>query len=241
MASTDRRAKWREATLQEIRATARRLLVTHGTAAVTFNAIAREMGFSGPAMYRYYASHDELIGALTQDFYRELTAAIREARDAHAGQTPQAGILAMCRTMRGWAVAHRAEFGWIFASRIPAPGGPRTEAVQDVAGSELGHLFLALVAEVWEARRFPVPELGRLAPSMRRQLQAYAAKEGGRLPPQAMHVFLACWIRLYGLLCMEVFGQLSFAYTDMEPVFEECLQALCAALGVGYTPPASPT
>ena len=54
----------------------------------------------------------------------------------------------------------------------------------------------------------------------------------GRLPPEAAHFFLSCWIRLYGLLCMEVLHQLDFAYTDPEPVFEECLRDLAAALGL---------
>ncbi|MFB9965000.1 TetR-like C-terminal domain-containing protein [Sinosporangium siamense] len=30
-------------------------------------------------------------------------------------------MLAVCRAMRAWAVAHPAEFGWIFASPITPP------------------------------------------------------------------------------------------------------------------------
>lgn len=46
------------------------------------------------------------------------------------------------------------------------------------------------------------------------------------------HVFLSCWIRLYGLLCMEVLHQLDFAYSDLEPVYEECLDDLTGILGL---------
>ncbi|WP_241564181.1 hypothetical protein [Nonomuraea polychroma] len=51
--------------------------------------------------------------------------------------------------------------------------------------------------------------------------------------------FLSCWIRLYGLLCMEVLNQLDFAYTDLEPVFEECLREIAPRLGLDYEAPAS--
>jgi AcrR family transcriptional regulator len=44
-----RRERVRQATLAEIRAAARRLLIEQGSQAVTINAVAREMGMSGPA------------------------------------------------------------------------------------------------------------------------------------------------------------------------------------------------
>jgi hypothetical protein len=56
-----------------------------------------------------------------------------------------------------------------------------------------------------------------------------------------MHVFLACWIRLYGLVCMEIFGHLRFALHDAEPMFESELRGLGQLLGVGdqYRPPSA--
>ena len=56
-----------------------------------------------------------------------------------------------------------------------------------------------------------------------------------------MHVFLSCWIRLYGLVCMEVFGHLRFALDDAEPMFEAELRSLGGILGVAgeYRPPAA--
>ncbi|MCT2581593.1 hypothetical protein [Actinophytocola gossypii] len=69
-----------------------------------------------------------------------------------------------------------------------------------------------------------------LPPALREQSTAYSDAIDGVLPPAAAHVFLSCWIRLYGLLCMEVLHQLDFAYTDLEPVFEECLRDLTRML-----------
>ena len=51
----------RAATAQEIKQTARRLLVDQGPEAVTLRAIAREIGMTAPALYRYFGSHEELL------------------------------------------------------------------------------------------------------------------------------------------------------------------------------------
>ncbi|MEU4408897.1 TetR/AcrR family transcriptional regulator [Streptosporangium sp. NPDC023963] len=236
--TTDRRDRLRRATVAEIHSAARTLLITHGAAAVTINAVAREMGMSGPALYHYYSSRDELVGAVTADFFRELTATLQAARDAHASSSPARRLLATSRAMRNWAITHPAEFGWVFASPIPASQERRPGSPRYLAGRDFEEVFLEQVVDLWETAPFPVPRPEDLAPSLRAQARDYAAEIGGRLPPEAVHVFLSCWIRLYGLLCMEVLKQLDFVYSDLEPVFEECLRDICPTLGLEYEPPA---
>ncbi|MFI7633976.1 TetR/AcrR family transcriptional regulator [Nonomuraea sp. NPDC049400] len=233
-ARTSRRERLRQATLEEIHTAARRLLVERGSAAVTINAVAREVGMSGPALYHYYAGHDELVGAVTADFFRELAATMGQARDACAGAPVGDRILAVCRAMRAWAIAHPAEFGWIFANPI-APPNQRPDSARHQAAVRFEQVLLDLTVELWQTQPFPVPDLPA---SLRDQLTTYSATIGERLPPEAAHVFLSCWTRLYGLLCMEVLHQLDFAYTDLEPVFEECLHDLAGVLCVEYRPTA---
>jgi AcrR family transcriptional regulator len=233
-AHTSRRERLRQATLEEIHAAARKLLVEQGSAAVTVNAVARQVGMSGPALYHYYAGHDELVGAVTADFFRELATAMEQARDACAGAPIGERLPAVCRAMRAWAIAHPAEFGWIFASPI-APPNRRPDSVRHQAALRFEQVLLDLTVELWRTQPFPVPDLADLPASLREQLTAYSAAIDGRLPAEAAHVFLSCWIRLYGLLCMEVLHQLDFAYRDLEPVFEECLRDLAVALGIDGT------
>ncbi|RCG17806.1 TetR/AcrR family transcriptional regulator [Streptomyces diacarni] len=224
-----RRQRLRRATLQEIHTAARSLLVEQGSAAVTINAVARQVGMSGPALYHYYAGHDALVGAVTADFFHELATAMEHARDAHAAAPVGERILAVCRAMRAWARTHPAEFGWIFASPIASPNR-QPDSDRHQAGQRFEHVLLDLTVELWRTRPFPVPEPADLPESLREQLVAYSAGIDGRLPPGAAHVFLSCWTRLYGLLCMEVLHQLDFAYSDLEPVFEECLRDLADVL-----------
>lgn len=236
MQTTGRRERVRQATLTEIRAAARRILIEHGPAAVTINAVAREMGMSGPALYRYYASHEDLVAAMVADFYLELTEVLKGARDTHAADPPGQRLLAICRAMRAWATGHPAEFGRMFASPIP-PDQRRPDSPRHQADGDFGHVFLDQFAELWETAPYPVPAPETLAPSLLTQLRAYCAAHDDRLPPEAAYVMLTCWTRVYGLLCMEILHQLDFAFSDVEPVFEDCLRELCASLGVDYRHP----
>ncbi|MDP9427775.1 MAG: WHG domain-containing protein [Actinomycetota bacterium] len=43
---------------------------------------------------------------------------------------------------------------------------------------------------------------------------------------------LSCWIRLYGMVCLEVFGHLRFALADAAPMFEAEMRAIAEQLGI---------
>ncbi len=225
----------REATLREIHQTARTLLVDKGSAAVTINAVAREMGMSGPSLYHYYASRDALVEAVTAGFFEELAEAMERDRDKHPDAPLTERFLAVCRAMRSWAVAHPAEFEWIFASPLNSaqhqPDSPHYQA-----GLRFAYVFLDMIVEAWNTRPFPVPDLDELPASLREQLRAYSRLIDERLPPEALHVYVTGWTRLYGLLCLEVLRQMEFVLTDMEPLFEQYLGELGVALGLHPEP-----
>lgn len=230
-----RRDRVRQATVDEIHETARTLLVAKGSAAVTINAVAREMGMSGPALYHYYASRDALVGAVTADFLRELAEAMERDRDRHADAPLVERFLAACRAMRAWAVAHPVEFEWIFGSSV---GGAQhqPDSARHRTGLRFAQVFLDLFVEVWSTRPFPVPDLDELPEALSEQLRAFSRLIDERLPAEAVHVYVTCWSRLYGLLCLEVLHQMDFALTDMEPLFEQCLGELTGTLGLTPKP-----
>ncbi|MFJ6615929.1 TetR/AcrR family transcriptional regulator [Streptomyces sp. NPDC091289] len=228
----------RQATLLEIRTTARQLLCEHGPSGVTINAVARQMGMSGPAVYRYYNSHDALVEAIITDFYQELTETMMAARDTCPPDRPGKRLLLTCRAMRAWALEHPNEFSWLFASPVTSAAKPDEESPRQQAGQQFESVFLDQLGEVWKKAPYPVRPFADLAPSTQRQMTDYSARTNSTLPPEALHMFLSSWIKLYGLLCMEILGQLDFAYSDLEPVFEENLYELCAAHNLTYEPAA---
>lgn len=226
-----RRERLRAATLAEIKEAARGALVREGPTAISLRAIAREMGMTAPALYRYFGSREDLVDALVEDLFTELSAEVAAARDAEAPDDLAGRLVGASRAFRSWAVAHPAEFGLIFGSPVLEPA-PLPED-EDSAGRQFAEIFLALFVELWTRRPFLVPEPTELDPVLLRQVEAFAERAGGGLPAGAVLAFLTCWARLYGLVAMEVFGHLRFCLDDAQPMFERTLRELGEMLGLG--------
>src|SRR5690606_2267632 len=62
----------------DIRHAARTLLVEHGADAVTLRAIARSLGVTAPALYRYYKSLDDLMESLRLEICADLAAELSD-------------------------------------------------------------------------------------------------------------------------------------------------------------------
>jgi AcrR family transcriptional regulator len=237
IAIATRRERVRAATVQEIKATARRLLVERGPESVTLRAIAREMGMTAPALYRYFASHDDLLRAVIADVYDELADALEAARDVVPEDEPGERLLVMARAFRTWSVDHRREFGLVFATPIPvAVDAP---SPLDKAGSRFGAAFIGAFFELFKREPFPVRSDAELPPALRDQLADYRdllCRQIGdqvlKLPLGSFETFLACWVQLYGFVALEVFDHLTFALVDAEPAFEANLRTIGAQLGL---------
>jgi AcrR family transcriptional regulator len=229
--SPSRRERLRTATVIEIRQAARRLLVAGGPSAISLRAIARDVGMTAPAIYRYFSSLDALVADLCFELYGELTAAIENARDRTGTPDPGERLRTMARGFRDWSLAHPAEFALMFAS--PAPGAEPPADDHDHAddpGAGMGTAFLAEFARLWQAGRFPLPPAEQIGDDLVDRLGPFLAKHGEDLPIGVLYVFLTAWVRLYGLVAMEVFGQLHWAMTDAEPLFEAEIAALVRQL-----------
>ena len=225
-----RRERLRDATMAEIKATARRHLVDGGPEALSLRAVARDMGVTAPALYRYVDSRDDLLTEVIADLYDDLTSALEAARDAEPPGAIGPRLVAASWGLRTWALAHPTEFGLLFGSPLPGYAAP-SEGVAHEAGRRFGMVFAALFGQLWEQRPFPCARTEDLDPDLARQLASYADSLGSPLPPGAVKVFLECWVRLYGLVCMEVFGHLRFALDDAEPMFADMLRENGIALG----------
>ena len=77
-----RRERLREGTVADIKRTARELLVYGGPSAISLRAIARTLGMSAAALYRYFPSLEALVRELAGDLYDELREAVTAAGDA---------------------------------------------------------------------------------------------------------------------------------------------------------------
>jgi AcrR family transcriptional regulator len=236
-----RRDRVRAATTQEIIQTARRLLVEQGPAAISLRAIAREMGMTAPALYRYFGSHEELLRYVVADIFTEVAdhvrTAIHEVGSTESGDLADIMVLKMaagCREFRAWALEHVPEFSMIFGS--PMPG---LEVVHEIhndptldCGYQFGQVFLDLFGELYRRRPFPIPADDEIDPSLRVQLAKYRGLVNTDLPLGALQTFLRCWVLLYGAVSLEVSGHLKFALDDASPMFELMLADMAPMVGL---------
>lgn len=229
---TTRRDRQRAATMAEIKAAARKLLVDGGTGAVGLRAVARELGLSAPALYRYFGSHEDLISAVIADLYDELTAYLVALRDGDPDASLGDKLFYIAGGLRDWALAHPAEFGLLFGAPVPDPGADGHDLTPGhQAAMRFGAVFKDLVAQVYRQQPFPHPDDEQLGPELVAQLQRKSEFFDG-MPAGAVYLSLTYWTRLYGLICMEVFGQLHWALEDAGAYFQAQLFEIGEALGL---------
>ena len=238
VAGVGRRKRVRAATVEEIKTTARRLLIEQGPQNVTLRAIAREMGMTAPGLYRYFPSHEDLWTQLCHDTYEALADAVEAGRDrVPVGDAPTR-LLAATWAFRDWAVGHPREFGLVFGA--PLPGVQELLAAGGPAEMRFSLVFTETFVELWEQQPFDVPAEENLPPGLAPQLRTYwdalvpAFPAAAGLPLGAVYVFLVAWVQLYGVVAMEVFGHLRFCLEDSAPFFESQLLHLADLLGIEH-------
>jgi AcrR family transcriptional regulator len=237
-----RRDRVRAATTEEIKLTARRILVEDGPDAVSLRAIAREMGMTAPALYRYFGSHEELIKYVIADIFTELTSDLHAAvaaAGAASGGDLVAKVIAAAHEFRRWSLNHQREFGMLFGTPLPGVNIEQ-DAITAECGGKFGNTFFVLILELWRKHPFPVPADEEIDPGLLGQLERYRAGLGdlaADLPRGLLLIFLRCWVRLYGIVSLEVFGHLGFALDDAEPMFEIMLAETAPLLGLEYPVP----
>jgi AcrR family transcriptional regulator len=228
----------RDATLLEIREVAREHLRAHGPSGISLRGIARDLGMTAPALYRYYASLDDLLAAMIEAYTNEMCDAMEAARDAMPADELGGRLVAVTRAFRSWSLDHRPEFAMVFGAPVPGFTEPEGGGVQQ-AGGRMGAIFFALFFELWRRQPFAVPPDEEIPAPLRRQLQMFAAACCGEdvdAPLGVIRLFAASWVRLYGLVAIEVFGHMNFMLDDMDPLFEAELKDLAKTIGLKKEP-----
>lgn len=235
----NRRERLRDATLIEIKEAARQHLRTEGPAGISLRGIARAIGMTAPALYRYYEGLGDLHAAMIEAYTNEVSDAMEAARDALPEDDVAGRLVAVTRVFRRWALDNRPEFGMVFGE--PAPGyAPPAMGDAEAAGARFGGIFFALFIELWHRRPFPVPADEEIPEALRTQLRAFGSLCGlddTGLPLGVIRLYAAAWVRLYGLVTMEVFGHVKFLLDDAEALFEAELADLAKTLGVTLESP----
>ncbi|MFG3119011.1 TetR/AcrR family transcriptional regulator [Streptomyces sp. NPDC048197] len=203
------RARYREQNRAEIKAAALQQLAEGGIQAVALTRIAKDMGLSGPALYRYFAGRDDLLGELIRDAYDDVAQAIARADDASAGDA-RATLHALAGAYRSWAVEqpHR----YLLIQGTPLPGYAAPPDTLQRARAVLGPFLKAFAAgRPTEALR---PVAAEMDAWLRKDegVADWVAQHTG-LPPHgkaagaALAGTVLAWSQLHGTVGLEVSGQ----------------------------------
>ncbi|MBD3010407.1 MULTISPECIES: TetR/AcrR family transcriptional regulator [unclassified Streptomyces] len=228
--ATARRERYRKQTREEAKAVALAQLAESGPAGISVNAIAKAMGMTGPALYRYFASRDELLTELITDTYRDLAETLAQAV---AGAAPADRFRAMARAMRDWAKRQPDRYLLIYGTPVPGYHAPPETA--EIAAGMMRTIFDACsavggadgaTAHGATASHEQQP-LTELEAELARHLEGVGSwvpgeEPGGELKGRALRT----WTRLHGVISLDVQGQFTGMGFDPSVLFEAEIDAL---------------
>ncbi|MET8878639.1 TetR/AcrR family transcriptional regulator [Nocardia sp. NPDC004604] len=194
-AGTSSRERYRAQVCDEIKQHAWAQIATAGVSGLSLNAIAKHVGMSGPALYRYFASRDELITALIRDAYRSLADALRATFDSGAD------VAGLACTVREWALRDPQRYFLIYGTPVPGYHAPEDT-------TEISSEIMTVLIEAFSA----------LSPA--KQSTPFDAHlenhrrwaDGHAVPATTLHRAISFWTRLHGVLSLELAGH----FTGME-------------------------
>ncbi|WP_432036788.1 TetR/AcrR family transcriptional regulator [Streptomyces cucumeris] len=217
--ATARRERYRKQTREEAKAVALTQLAEAGTAGISVNAIAKAMGMTGPALYRYFAGRDELLTELITDAYRDLAEA---AAAAVSEAAPGDRFRVLAHAIRAWAAAQPDRYLLIYGT--PVPGYQAPPETTEIAGKLMRTILDACAELDGPAAGGPVSPLEA---ELARQLEAVGPWADGTDPAgEVKGRALRTWTRLHGVISLDVQGQFSGMGFDPGALFEAEVEAL---------------
>ena len=212
------RERYRAHVRHEVKQAALRQLAEAGPAAVSVSAIGKQLGVSGPALYRYFASRDELLTELAIDAYHDLADALSAAASRAPGPDPRARLEGLARAYRSWALAEPHRYRLLFGPPLPGYDAHAQRLVD--ASWKAMNLLLGVLGEFGDRAAAPAPQ------PLASQLAAWAQPyDPGTSPGTALRAVLI-WSRLHGIVSLEIAGNFASMGIDPGQLFETQLAAL---------------
>lgn len=230
------RQRAREEITEEILTAARARLTSQGPGELSLRAVARDVGMVSSAVYRYFASRDELLTALLIEGYDSLGAAVEEAERAVADRTDISGRWSgACRAIRTWSIAHPGDYALLYGSPVPGYAAP-----QDTIAPAT-RVITVLIAIVLDAHRAGArtPAAPSAAPpgtesTVAAALEFVNAHNDLDAPYDAevaMRTLMA-WTNIFGTISFELFGHLVGSVSDYEAYFDQVIARAGDDLGI---------
>ena len=225
-----RRQRLHQATRKEIIETACQQLAADGNSGLSMRAVARQMGMTAPALYRYFKSRDDLVAALIEAAYNSLGVSLASAVAGcstcdYAGQA-----LALARGYRTWALTHAHDFA-LTLDPLPRAGSPATAGIVHAIQSNVDQIVDIAANALAAGRLQPAPVYVQPPGDLQAELNAWERSRGQVVPTQALHMAVVIWSRIRGLVSLELRGNIQPLIGDPEVLFETELYELLERVG----------
>jgi AcrR family transcriptional regulator len=178
-------------------------LAEQGIAGISVNAIAKRMGVTGPALYRYFSGRDELLNDLVRDAWHDLADTVEAEVAASEGASPPDRVRAFAAVFRTWAITQPHRYLLLFGTPLPGYHAPEDTAL-------LAHRTMSALLRVLphEDPHEDAHATTTRPSTLDAQLVAWGSGLGeGELPPAVLLTGLRAFSRLHGVLSLEVSGQ----------------------------------
>ncbi|AVH60485.1 MULTISPECIES: TetR/AcrR family transcriptional regulator [Streptomyces] len=199
-AGTGPRDRFRAQVRQEVKAAALEQLATGGPEALSLNAIAKQLGMTGPALCRYFANRDSLLTELVIDAYGDLASALAQAAEADAPDAV-ARLTSVTRAYRAWALAEPHRYRLLFRAPLQGYDAQSTSLV------EASQPAISVVLDVVSALAKPgTPAPDGSAAQFREWMKRHAIEDVTEAVAARTTLL---WARLHGLVSLEIEGNFS--------------------------------
>lgn len=215
------RARVRAELTAEIKATARRQLAADGASALSLRAIARELAMASSAIYRYFASRDDLLTALIIDAYESVGAVVADADASQPRQDYQGRFITIAHAIRDWAQANPHEYALIYGS--PVPGYAAPEDTIDPAVQVPMALIAVLIDRSQDEHRAPLHSAQANDETLAVSLAQLIEFVEDQVPLPSLAAGVRSWAEIVGLVNLELFGHFNNAITDPAAFFEHAM------------------
>ncbi len=218
----------------EIVAAASRQLGTVGAAGLSLRAIARELGMVSSALYRYFASRDDLLTALIIEAYDDVGAAAEASIVESRDDAPLHRWVTAACVVREWVLAHPQEYALLYGSPVPGYAAP---ADTIVPGTRVTRALIQIVGDAIDdgslvAPSEPVSTPLELSAATTDAFEFLRGELDLRATDAVFLAALAAWTQLFGHLSFELFGQTHGLIVDHEAFFRETSTLMGARIGL---------
>lgn len=223
---TGARARARTEVRAAILAAAADRVARDGAGDLSLRGVARDVGMVSSAVYRYFASRDELLTALIIEAYDSLGSHTEAHVASTSGRPAAARWVEAALAIRSWALAHPNDYALIYGTPIPGYAAPDDTVV---SGTRVTRALVGIVREADQLE--PIADQP-IEASLSASFGALRSELGLDTSDAGTLAIVTAWSQLFGLLTFELFGQTRNLVSDDEALFRAAATAMASSIGL---------